>query len=173
MRCLMEVSKQLKKQIVIEVIALLFLVAVIIYAFFAIDKAQENKVSSIDGMVVVVDDTKNKKIEVLSDGAGLETEGTTYTITNNNKKTINYKLVVVPNEHDENILNQIRISTDDLYIENLTDLERYNGGYVINTHTLESGYTKIHLIKFWYKLEAKDMKLVDNIKFEYKLIKED
>lgn len=169
----MEVSKQLRKQIVIEVIALLFLVAVIIYAFFAIDKAQENKVSSIDGMVIVVDDTKSKTTEILSDGAGLETEGTTYTVTNNNRKTISYKLVIVPDEHDENILKQLRISTDDLYVENLTDLERYNGGYVLTTHTLEPGYTKIHLVKSWYKLEAKDMKLADNVKFEYKLIKED
>lgn len=169
----MEVSKQLKKQIVIEVIALLFLVGVITYSIFAIHKAEKNQVSSIDGMVIVIDDTDIKHIEPLSDGAGLERDGATYTITNNNDKNVKYKLVVVPDVHDEAVLKQMRISVDDLYVEDLTSLERFNGGYVITTNELKPGYTKIHLIKSWYKLDTKDDIASRNVKFEYRLVKED
>ncbi len=169
----MEVSKQLKKQIVIEVIALLFLIGVIIYSAFAINKAKENQVTAMDGMVIVLDDTKLKPLEALSDGAGLERDGTTYTLTNNNDRNVKYKIVVVPDVHDEKVLNQIRISVDDLYIEDLKDLERLNGGYVIATNELNSGYTRIHLIKSWYKLDTKEDVISRNVKFEYRLVRED
>ena len=169
----MEVSKQLKKQIVIEVIALLFLIGVITYSIFAIHKADKNQVSTIDGMVIVIDDTDLKPLESLSDGAGLEGDGTTYTITNNNDKSIKYKIVVVPDVHDDAVLKQIRVSVDDLYVEDLTGLERFNGGYVIATNELKAGYTKIHLIKSWYKLDTEEDISTKNVKFEYRLVKVD
>lgn len=168
----MEVSKQLKKQIVIEVLALLFLIGVIIYSIFAITKAKENQVTSLDGMVIVVDDTKIDKMEALSDGAGLEKNGATYTVTNNNDYKVKYKVVVVPDVHDEDVLKQIRISVDDIYIEDFTTLERLNGGYVIASNALDPGYTKVHLIKSWYKLDSNDEIKERNVKFEYRLVKE-
>ncbi len=168
----MVVSKQLKKQIIIEILALIFLIAVLIYAFFAIKKNEESKITNLDGMVVVVDDTNVDKIKGLSDGEGLSLDGTTYTITNNNKNKVNYKIVLVPNVHDEKVLKQVRISTDDLYVENLTDLERLSGGYVIASSTLDSGFTDMYLIKYWYKLDSDQEVLDEDIDFEYRLVKE-
>lgn len=168
----MVVSKQLKKQIIIEILALIFLIAVLIYAFFAIKKNEESKITNLDGMVVVVDDTNVDKIKGLSDGEGLSIDGTTYTITNNNKNKVNYKIVLVPNVHDEKVLKQVRISTDDLYVENLIDLERLSGGYVIASSTLDSGFTDMYLIKYWYKLDSDQEVLDEDIDFEYRLVKE-
>ena len=168
----MVVSKQLKKQIIIEILALIFLIAVLIYAFFAIKKNEESKITNLDGMVVVVDDTNVDKIKGLSDGEGLSLDGTTYTITNNNKNKVNYKIVLVPNVHDEKVLKQVRISTDDLYVENLTDLERLSGGYVIASSALDFGFTDMYLIKYWYKLDSDQEVLDEDIDFEYRLVKE-
>lgn len=169
----MEVSKQLKKQIVIEVLVLIFLICVIVYAIFAIKRSSENKVTSVDGMVVVLDDSKYKGIEIASDGEGFSKKGITYTVTNNNSEDVTYKVVVVPNIHDEDVLNLVRIGIDDMYSYNLTELERHNGGYVLTTFKLKPGYTKIHLIKYWYK-NGSDSKYADeSLKFEYRLVKEE
>ncbi len=168
----MVVSKQLKKQIVIEVVALIFLIGVLIYAFFAIKKNEENKVTNLDGMVVVIDDSKVTKLKGLSDGEGLEEDGTTYTITNNNKRKVDYKVVIFPDIHDEEVLKQVRVSINDLYIEDLTDLERLNGGYIIASNSLDSGFTDMYLIKYWYKDNSNKEVLEENIEFEYRLVKE-
>ncbi len=168
----MVVSNQLKKQIVIEILALIFLIFVIIYAVFAIDKSRQNNISSQDGMVLVLDDTKVKKLEVSSDGEGLDTEGTTYTITNNNSEQITYKVVIIPSNTSEEVLKQVRVSNDDIYIEDLTSLPKLDGGYVISTNTLGAGYTKIHLFKFWYKLDTSDSIIDEDLEFTYKIVRE-
>lgn len=169
----MEVSKILKRQIVLEIIAFIFLVCVIIYSIFAITKSGSEKISSVDNIVMVLDDTKVKKIEAYSDGEALSKEGVTYTVTNNESDVVTYAVVLVPNNHDENVLNQIRISVDDLYIEDLTSLERSNGGYVVTLNDLKPGYTKVHLIKYWYKLNTDYEIKKNDIKFEYRLVKKD
>ncbi len=166
----MEISKKIDKMIILEFVALLFLVGCIVYALFAIKKSDTNKVSSQDGMVMVLDDSRKEKMKKLSDGQGLELDGITYTITNNNSYDVIYKIVVDPNIHDSNVLEQIRISTDDRYIEDLTDLDRTNGGYVIAEYELKSGFTKIHLVKNWFKLDAPDSVLKNNVDFEFKLV---
>ena len=71
----MEVNKKLTKQIVVELGMLLFLFAVIIYAFFAIQKSNNNNVSSVDGMVTVLDESNLNKLVAVSDGEGLEGSG--------------------------------------------------------------------------------------------------
>lgn len=168
----MVVSEQLKKQIVLEILALIFLIAVIIYAVFAIDKSQQNNIMSQDGLVLVLDDTKFKKLEDVSDGEGLSNPGTTFTVTNNNSESFTYKIIAVPSVKDEKVLKQIRVSSDDVYIEDLTSLKKSNGGYVVSTNTLDAGYTKIHLFKYWFKLDTSD-KLVDSeVEFSYKVVKE-
>ncbi len=169
----MKVSKALKRQIVFEVIALIFLLCVIVYSIFAITKGGNEKISSVDNIVMVLDDSQVKKIEPLSDGKGLDGEGVTYTVTNNNDTEVTYEVVLVPNIHDDDVLNQIRISVDDLYVEDLTSLERSHGGYLITTNKLSSGYTKIHLIKYWYKLNTIEEIKNRDIQFEYRLFKKD
>ena len=169
----MEVSKQLRKQIIVEIIVLAFLVCVIIYAIFAINKSNQNKVHSEDGMVIVLDDSRYHGLEISSDGEGLSKEGISYTITNNNDYTVNYKVKLVPTTKRIDILNYIRVGLDDLYTYNLTDLEKDEDGYILTTFKLLPGHTKIHLIKYWYKLDLKEANFVDkNIQFEYHLIKE-
>ena len=168
----MEVSKQLKKQIIIELFALLFLIAVIIYAIFSIQKSSRNSVTSQDGLVIVVDSTKVKNLVKASDGEALDLDGITYTITNNNDYAFNYSLIVIPNVHDEDVINQIRISTDNLYPSDLSKLVRKNGGYVVTSYSLEPGYTKVHSIKLWYKLDTDDELLDNKVDFEYRVIKD-
>lgn len=169
----MIVSKQLKKQMIIEILALLFLIAVIIYTIFAINKGGSSKVTNVEGMVFVVDNYyKKMNLEASSDGMGLETKGVNCTVTNNNANLKEYKIVLIPNIKDEDILKQIRVSTDDIYIESLTDLEKDNNGYVVMSHNLGAGYTKVHLIKLWYKLETDKNILDKKINFTYKLVTE-
>ena len=170
-RCLMIVSEQLKKQIIIEILALLFLIGVIIYAIFAIHKSGENKVSNIDGMVIVIDDENAKTLDKYSDGKGLELPGTRYTVTNNNERDVKYDVIIVPNVHDEDTLKYIRVSSDDLYVSTLTELPRKDGGYILSSYTLKPGFTKIQLFKLWYKLDTPAEVSKLGIKFEYRLVK--
>lgn len=168
----MEVNKQLRKQIVIEVFALGFLVFAIMYGIFAIGK-DNSTVFSQDGMVIVYDTEKFKAIESFSDGEGLNTDGIKYTVTNNNTKEYSYKLVLYVNEEDK-LLENIRVGIDDLYVEDLLDLDRYTSdSYILTETTLEAGYTRIHNIKMWYKLDV-DQTIADKeIDYRLELVKED
>lgn len=168
----MEVNKQLRKQIVIEVFALGFLVFAIMYGIFAIGK-DNSTVFSQDGMVIVYDTENFKAIESFSDGEGLNTDGIKYTVTNNNTKEYGYKLVLYVNEEDK-LLENIRVGIDDLYVEDLLDLDRYTSdSYILTETTLEAGYTRIHNIKMWYKLDV-DQTIADKeIDYRLELVKED
>ena len=167
----MEVNKQLRKQIVIEVFALGFLVFAIMYGIFAIGK-DNSTVFSQDGMVIVYDTENFKAIESFSDGEGLNTDGIKYTVTNNNTKEYSYKLVLYVNEEDR-LLENIRVGIDDLYVDSLLNLDRYKDGYVLNEATLDAGYTRIHNIKMWYKLDV-DQTIADKvIDYRLELVKED
>lgn len=168
----MVVKKELKRQIIIEVIALIILFAVIIYAFFAIEKSNRNKINSLDGIVTVLDESKFTRIVSSSDGKGLESGGITYTVTNNNETLVSYKIVAMPNINDDELLNQVRIGVDDIYIKNLVDLERHNGGYVIYSGELNPGYTKVVLIKSWYKLDTPDKIANKDLTFTYEIVKQ-
>lgn len=168
----MVVSKQLKKQIVIEIFALLFLIAVIIYAIYAIN-INENNIVSQNGMVLVLDKSNYKDLVIASDGEGLNNEGVTYTITNNNSKEMKYKVIITPNIKDKDVLKYIKVGSDDLYTSKLIELEKYKDGYVVSEMLLDPGYTKIHLFKFWFDLEAPDDVLGRNIEFEYEIVIEE
>jgi len=159
------------KQIIIEILALIFLIGVIIYAVFAIHKSKDNKITSIQGMVIVIDDEKMKDITKGSDGEGLERDGVKYTVTNNNSSEVSYDLVIIPSINDEKVLSHIRVSIDDLYVSTLTELPRSEGGYVLSSYTLKPGFTKIHLIKAWYMLDSTEDILKQNVVFEYRLVK--
>ena len=165
----MVVSDQLKKQIIIEIIALIFLIGVIIYAFFAIKKNDTNNITTQDGMVIVIDYKNIKNLKKASDGEGLEGEGITYTVTNNNPFKKKYELLLIPDVHNDDLLEQIRVSVDDLYVENLTDLARSSGAYIIATNELGAGYTKIHVIKAWYKLNTDDDLAKNDVHFDYRI----
>lgn len=169
----MEVSKALRKQIFLEIIALVFLLSVIVYSIFAISGSGNEKISSLDNVVMVLDDSKVKEIKPYSDGEGLDTNGVSYTITNNETDILYYDVVIFPNIHDDDILNNVRVSIDDLYVEDLVSLPRSNGGYVVTSGVLKPSYTKVHLIKYWYKLGTSEDITDNNVKFEYRLFKKD
>ena len=170
----MKIEKNLKKQIVIEIIALIFLIVVIVYAMFAIGKNNYNKIHSKDGLITILDDTNIDKLSILSDGEGIMQNGVSYTITNNSKKDINYNLIITPSIKDTKVLEKIRIGIDDLYIKNLTDLDKKEDSYIISSYDLKPNYTKKHLIKTWYSLDTSKDLFKDNIKFSYsyELVKE-
>lgn len=162
----MTVNKVLKRQIVMEIIALLFLIAAIGYAFIAINRSKGNKVNEYQGFVSVLDDSKLEPLKKLSDGEGLEQNGITYTVTNNNKGPANYRVIIIPSLKDDSILSKVRIGVDDLYVYDLEKLEKYEDGYVLITNDLDAGYTKIHNIKIWYKEEVND-----ELNFEFRLVR--
>ena len=166
----MTASNVLKRQIIIEITALLLLILATVYSIFTIKKSEENKISSIDGFVSVLDDSKMDKMAIKSDGEGLNSNGSIYTLTNNNDKKRDYKIVVIPSVHNVDILNQVKISVDDIYVYKLNELERDNGGYIIISSSLNAGYTKTYLIKAWYDKENTNEKNIKNIKFDYRII---
>lgn len=166
----MVVSKQLQKQIIIELFALVILVLSIIYALFAIGN-NEGTVLSQDGMVLVLDGEEFKAIEILSDGEGLNIKPIKYTVTNNNDFDVSYKLVLKINE-DKQILDYIRVGSDDLYIEDLLDLEILEDGYVVASGMLNPGFTRIHTIKLWYKLDANEVDVSNKLDYSLELVRE-
>lgn len=166
----MVVSKQLQKQIIIELFALVILVLSIIYALFAIGN-NEGTVLSQDGMVLVLDGDEFKAIEILSDGEGLNIKPIKYTVTNNNDFDVSYKLVLKINE-DKQILDYIRVGSDDLYIEDLLDLEILEDGYVVASGMLKPGFTRIHTIKLWYKLDANEVDVSNKLDYNLELVRE-
>lgn len=165
----MKASKELKKQMFIELFALLLLVSSVIYALVMLKSSNSSKIVNYDDVVTVLDDSKFKKLKISSDGEGLNTDGVTYTITNNRKQTITYDLVILPNIHDEDVLKNIRVGFDDVFLYNLTELERASGGYLIEDNTLNPGYTKIHALKMWYKNSTDSSLKGTEIAFDYKL----
>lgn len=166
----MEVNKQLRKQIVMEVVALGILVFAIVYGMFAIGR-DSSTVFSQDGMVIVYDTEAFKAIKSYSDGEGLNSDGIRYTVTNNNSNESKYKLILRVNE-DKDLLEYIRVGIDDLYVESLLDLEKYEDGYVLVDTNLDPGYTRIHLIKMWYRLDVDYTIALDEIDYELELVRE-
>ena len=165
----MEVSKVLKKEIIIELAALILFVSATTYALVSLKGKDDGSIASYDDVVTILDDKKFKGLEIVSDGKALSNEGITYTITNNQKDIINYEIVIYPNIHNEEVLKHIRVSLDDIYISDLSSLDRSQGGYILGLKVLNSGYTKIHSIKYWYKLDTDKNLLAENVKFNYKI----
>ena len=96
----MEVSNNLKKQIIVEIIVLLLMAGVAIYAYVAINKNSSSSVVNDNGLVLVLDDSNFTELEKFSDGEGLERDYVRYTVTNNNTVMKNLKLVVIPSIDD-------------------------------------------------------------------------
>ena len=164
----MKASNILKKQIIFEVIALFVLCFSIVYAFFAIKKSTRNEIASYDGVVTVLDDSKYKAPKKSSDGVGLDTDGVTFTVTNNRSEKVRYKLLFSTNVHDDEILKDLKIGLDDVYILKLDGLDRDAGWYVLDERELDPGYTKIHTIKTWFDVNSSLEGNVD-INFKYKI----
>ena len=165
----MKASNILKKQIIIELLALLVLLGSIVYAIYAIRKSDRNEIASYDGVVTVLDDSKFEMPKRTSDGVGFNSNGVTFTVTNNRDEKIGYKFLFLPNIHDDTVLDNMKIGLDDVYILHLADLDRENGWYVLDERMLDAGYTKIHSVKIWYDLNSK-MDLPTDIQFKYKIL---
>ena len=166
----MKVSNVLKRELVFELLALIFFVIVSSYALFSLKGNDSEAIASYDDVVTILDDKNFMGMDIVSDGKALSNEGITYTITNNQKEVINYEIVVFPSIHNEDVLKQVRISLDDIYISDLSSLERSQGGYVLGLKALNSGYTKIHSIKYWYKLDTNKDLLKEKLNFNYKIL---
>ena len=169
----MEVSNNLKKQIIVEIIVLLLMAGVAIYAYVAINKNSSSSVVNDNGLVLVLDDSNFTELEKFSDGEGLEGDYVRYTVTNNNTVMKNLKLVDSPRIDDVKVLDNIRVGINDLYINDLIELEKIGDGYVVDEFDLSPGITRNYLFKYWYKLETKDNYYNKDIKFEYKILIED
>ena len=165
----MEASKVLKKEIIFELLALIFFIGASCYALISLKGNDNDAIASYDDVVTILDEKKFSGLDIISDGKALSNEGITYTITNNQKDVINYEIVIYPNVHNEEILKQIRVALDDIYISDLSSLDRSQGGYVLGLKVLNSGYTKIHSIKYWYKLDTDKELLKEKVKFNYKI----
>lgn len=167
----MKASQVLKKHITVEIIALLILVFSIIYCVFALNKNAKSNLRTKDGLVLVLDDSNHPKLASKSDGVALSESGTTYTITNNNANTKKYQIIITPNNNDEKVLSQIKVGIDDIYVYNLSSLDKDNNSYILRTYTLKPGYTKNHLIKIWYNEDTEESLIKDiNFKYDIKIV---
>lgn len=166
----MEVSNNLKKQIIIEIFVLLLMASVAVYAYFALGKNNNSTVVNENGIVLVLDDSKVTNLKKLSDGKGLEGDYVRYTITNNNSDMRDLKLIIIPSIKDEKVLENIRVGVNDIYINDLGKLEKVEDGYLLDSFNLSPGVTRNYLFKYWYKLNTDDINYKDDIKFEYKVI---
>ncbi len=165
----MKASNILKREIVVEIFALLLFTSAVIFAFISLSNKGNGNVVDYDGVVTVLDN-KNTDIKISSDGKGIEeNEGISYTVTNNQNDVISYEIVVSPSIHDEAVLKQIRVSLDDIFVSDLTSLERNQGGYILGMKVLNPGYTKVHKIKYWYKTDSNKEILNKDISFKYQL----
>jgi len=169
----MEVSNNLKKQIIAEIIVLLLMAGVAIYAYIAIGKTNNSSVVNENGLVLVLDDSSVTELKKLSDGEGLEGDFVRYTITNNNTNMKNLKLVIIPSIDDEAVLSNLRVGVNDLYISDITELEKVKEGYVLDEFDLSPGITRNYLLKYWYKLDTDDNNFNKDIKFEYMVLIEE
>ena len=166
----MKASNVLKREIIVEIAALLLFTSAVIFAFVSLSNKDNGNIVDYDGVVTVLDDKKIDKIKISSDGKGIEeNNGISYTVTNNQSDVVSYEIVVSPSIHDEAVLKQIRVSLDDIYISDLTSLERSQGGYILGMKVLNPGYTKVHKIKYWYKTDSNKEILNKDISFNYKL----
>lgn len=162
----MKASEVLKKHIVIEIIALLLLIFSICYCLFALNRNAKSNVQTKDGLVLVLDDSNHPELSPKSEGVALSEKGTTYTITNNNSTNKEYKIIIIPDNSNPESLPYLKVAIDDIYVSDLTSLEKYKDGYILRTYSLKAGYTKNHLIKIWYKTDTKES-LIKDIKFKY------
>ena len=140
------------------------------YGVFAIG-SDSSTVFSQDGMVIVYDNEAFKAIQSVSDGEGLNGDGIKYTVTNNNDVEASYKLILKVNE-DDAILESLRVGADDLFIDDLLNLAKYEDGYIVSSYTLKPGFTKIHTVKMWYKLDVDHTIAVDTIDYSLELVRE-
>lgn len=163
----MEVSSNLKRQIIIEIVVLLLMAAVVIYAYVALGKNSNTSVINENGFVLVLDDSKFSKLLKKSDGEGLQSDYVRYTITNNNSIVKNVKLIIEPSLDNEKVLSNIRIGVNDLYVNDFNQLEKIDEGYVVDTFDLLPGITRNYLFKYWYKLDTDDKLYEDDIRFSY------
>lgn len=166
----MEVNNNLKKQIISEIFLLIILAMVVVYAFTVIQKNNKTSVFARDGFVVSVDDSNLKKLEVLSDGQGLETNYVRYTLTNNNAEAKKCKLVLKPSLENEDVLEHIKMGLNDLFVVNVLELEKYGDGYIIDEFNIGPGYTRNYLFKYWFDLETSEDISKNKITFDYEFI---
>lgn len=169
----MEVSNNLKKEIIIEILVLLLMAGVIIYAYFAISNNNKSNVINENGFVLVLDKNKNNNLAILSDGEGLESDYVRYTITNNNSKAKKVKLVIVPDVHNKNILDKVRIGINDLMVNNLVELEKVDQGYIVDEFEISPGFTRNYLFKYWLSLDSDTNFVKEDIEFNYKILIEE
>ena len=159
----------LKKRIIIESLSLFFLVFCIIYSSISIKRTSNSEIENTSNFVAVLDDKKyNPVLEELSDAQAESLEGITYVVTNNNNSDKGFNILIEVNEDDKEIIDNIMVSVDDLYIFKLSDLEKKDNYYVLYSDHLRAGYTKKYLIKSWYKLNS-GIESNKKIKYKFKL----
>ena len=169
----MEVSNNLKKEIIIEILVLLLMAAVIIYAYFAIGRNNNSNVINSDGFVLVLDRKDKTNLSKLSDGEGLESDYVRYTITNNNSVAKKVKLVIVPETDNNKVLDNVRVGINDLMVNDLTELEKIDKGYVVDEFEISPGYTKNYLFKYWLSLDTDDKLTREEVEFNYEILIEE
>ena len=169
----MEVSSNLKKEIVIEICVLILMAAVIIYAYFAIGNNNNSNVINQDGFVLVLDKNKKNNLDILSDGEGLESDYVRYTITNNNSMVKKVKLVIIPDVDNKKVLDNVRIGINDLMVNDLVELEKTDKGYVVDEFEISPGFTRNYLFKYWLSLDSDKDFSKEEIEFSYEIILEE
>lgn len=167
----MEANKILSKQIFIEVLCGFFILGIILVGIFAIWKNyRNNNVISKDDLVIdFKKDSTPSNLYSMSDGAGLKISPYIYTITNNGKKKITYKIVFKNNIVEKDIEKYLRIAIDDITIKTLNEFPRDKDKYVLIDDNLEKGYTANHSIKVWLSNKSPNSLSGIKVNFDFSL----
>lgn len=147
----MKASNVLDRQIVIEVICAMILLAVILVGGYVLySNINGNGLFSKGDLLV---DFQDKGVPgnlyAMSDGVGLSTSPYIYTVTNNNKKATKI-VITLDQQMDKAIEPYLRIAIDEMTIKSLKEFEKTEKGtFILYEEELNPGVTSTHSIKVW------------------------
>lgn len=167
----MNANKILSRQIFIDVLCGFFVLGIILVGFFVIWKnyKDSNVVSKDDLVIDFKKDSVPSNLYSMSDGAGMKTNPYTYTVTNNGKKEITYKIVLKNNIVEKNIEKYLRVAIDDVTIKTLDEFTMEKDKYVLIEDNLDRGYTANHSIKIWLSNKSPNSLSGINADFDFSL----
>ena len=147
----MKASKVLDRQIVVEVVCAMILLAVILVGGYALYSNVNGGglFSKGDLLVDFQDKDVPGNLYAMSDGVGLSTNPYIYTVTNNNKKETK---IVITLEHGMNpsIDSYLRVAIDEMTIKSLKEFDKTEkGAYILCEEEVNPGVTSTHSIKIW------------------------
>lgn len=147
----MKAANVLDRQIVIEVVCAMILLAVILVGGYVLYSNVNGSglFSKGDLLIDFQDNDVPSNLYAMSDGVGLSTSPYIYTVTNNNKKATTI-VITLDYGMNKTIEPYLRIALDEMTIKSLEEFDKTeNGAFILYKEDLNPGVTSTHSIKIW------------------------